>query len=170
MRGRYGWCAGKHPARNPQPAQSGYLDADGNRYCKPCFRKMFPDLYEAKQSGRKKACQRCGNVAELAGGFCGPCKRKYQCTSCSKMCPSKDPVLCALCNDHVAMWCRDCFKDEEISKQICRQCITHGCQYCHRPLEACSAQRKECVRAECTRSVVMCEMCVQSHPDSQYRC
>ena len=51
---RFGWCAGKHPARKPAPAQSGYVDRAGNRYCKACFREKFPALYKAKQSGRKK--------------------------------------------------------------------------------------------------------------------
>ena len=127
---RFGWCAGKHPARKPAPAQSGYVDRAGNRYCKACFREKFPKLYEAKQSGRKKSCQRCGDVAELAGGFCRPCKRKYQCTSCSKMCPSKDPVLCVHCNDAVALWYRDCYDGDEIAKQLCRQCRKKTCQRC----------------------------------------
>ena len=162
MRGRFGWCAGKHPARNPQPAQSGYLDADGNRYCKPCFRKMFPDLYEAKQSARKKACQRCGNVAELAGGFCKPCKRKYQCTSCSKMCPSKDPVLCVHCNDHVALWCTACFSMEERARQCCVFCVkkfpTPVCRLClkEKPGEL---RLTSCVNSDCSRRLHICAEC-----------
>ena len=53
LESRFGRCAGKHSVLNPTPAQSGYVDRAGNRYCKACFREKFPKLYEAKQSGRK---------------------------------------------------------------------------------------------------------------------
>ena len=33
----YGWCHSRHSPR--VPAQSGCVDASGNRYCKSCFRK-----------------------------------------------------------------------------------------------------------------------------------
>eukprot|EP00973_Karenia_brevis_P085061 11805238-Karenia_brevis.AAC.1 len=36
----YGWCHGSHRPR--KPAQSGYADSKGNRYCKECFKFKCP--------------------------------------------------------------------------------------------------------------------------------
>ena len=149
---RFGWCAGKHPARKPAPAQSGYVDRAGNRYCKACFREKFPALYKAKQSGRKKTCQRCGDVAELAGGFCKPCKRRYKCTSCPSMCPSEDPAL----------WCTACFSTEERARQCCVFCVkkfpTPVCRVCLKAKPG-KLRLASCVNSDCSRRFHVCAEC-----------
>ena len=111
---------------------------------------------------RKKSCQRCGDVAELAGGFCKPCKRRYKCTSCPSMCPSEDPVLCVHCNDHVALWCTACFSMEERARQCCVFCVkkfpTPVCRLClkEKPGEL---RLTSCVNSDCSRPLHICAEC-----------
>ena len=102
----YGWCAGKHSPR--VPAQSGYADARGNRYCKTCYKVKFPKKYEAKQLARQKRCQRCGRLDEVVGGYCRRCLRAYQCRRCQRLCATMEPARCVHCAEHVALWCRTC--------------------------------------------------------------
>ena len=49
---RYGTCARRGCARN---AQSGYANAQGDRFCKPCFAECYPRLHAAKQTSRRGA-------------------------------------------------------------------------------------------------------------------
>ena len=47
-----GWCQGEHA--DWKAAQSGYRGPDGRMYCKACFHKKFPELYELKRDEREK--------------------------------------------------------------------------------------------------------------------
>jgi hypothetical protein len=46
---RFGYCHVRH--RPKMPAQSGYCDDEGNRYCRACFKARFPERYKEKIPG-----------------------------------------------------------------------------------------------------------------------
>ena len=88
-----GWCANRH--KPLKAAQSGYRGTDGRLYCKAFFRKMLPDLHEAKMAHRKSTCQFCSSCKDLVGGFCRPCRTKRACSSCGDMNIDQDAVVCS---------------------------------------------------------------------------
>ena len=118
---RFGWCCTRH--RPPVPAQSGYTDSQGNRYCTRCFRVYCPELYAEKRRKRQAACGYCGEAEELQQGFCRTCRRARACASCGEFNMDSDAVICVSCfarrialgarAEQLASWCMQCTTEEE---------------------------------------------------------
>ena len=126
----FGWCAGSHRPR--KPAQSGYTDARGNRYCKPCYREKFPRLYAQKIQRRKEACGFCGKDRELSQGFCKPCIAARACDTCGEVNTVRSAMLCTNCGTQrqalgavgarLALWCLICTSADDRESGHCRKC------------------------------------------------
>ena len=101
-------------------AQSGYVSAQGNRFCKPCFAECHPRLYAARQKHRRNACQYCKEERELQNGFCRPCRRARACDPCHGMNIHLAAAVCKGCSeirkslgahtDRLALWCSKCYR------------------------------------------------------------
>ena len=121
-----GWCKTRH--RPQRAAQSGY---DG--YCKPCYKKFFPEQHAAKQTHRKLSCSYCGESREVSmDGFCKPCKRARSCDKCEEVNADSSAVGCVTCatqraaegakQTRLALWCRACTSESERASGKCRAC------------------------------------------------
>ena len=126
---KYGWCAGAHRPR--KPAQSGYVDAGGLRYCKTCFRDLHPRLYAQKRKQRKGECSVCSEVRELVNSVCRPCTRRRTCASCQAVSENADLPLCRRggCGN-IAQWCTTCNDDNVLQRGLCKECWLRTCQLC----------------------------------------
>ena len=131
----YGWCCVKHRPR--VSAQSGYVDADGNRYCTSCYRKYCPDLFAVKHA-KKRACDKgtcayCGISKDLRDGFCKPCRNSRGCSTCGEVNMDPDAAVCEPCREtrasqgahgeRLAYWCISCASDAERNSGYCPPCL-----------------------------------------------
>ena len=142
-----GKCSRKRCTRN---AQTGFIDAKGNRYCKVCFAEVCPKLSDAKKNARKKECQVCGESTELTSGICRPCRRARTCDGCQKVNEKANARVCKNCAQttgarcpKLALWCTTCTTVEERSHRVCRNCLGKREQSCSSQCGFCKTDIQE---------------------------
>ena len=143
---KYGWCKTNH--RKREKAQSGC-----HGYCKPCFRKFYPEeAREKDQKRRSHTCSVCGGTKEVRvkrNNICRPCLRARECDhqNCTDINFDVDARTCAGCSTFrkavgatqakLSMWCGKHCTEEQLSSGYCRDCFQKQ-QKCHHCNKQCS--------------------------------
>ena len=170
----YYYCDGDHPPGSRTRAQSGLVDADGKRYCRPCFRRKFPDRDKDKSGEAGRKCVRCGAPVASGNRMCCKCRRKLKCANCPLVCPHEAPNVCTRCNERFALWCSRCYSEERRASQRCLQCwlskANIKCQVCFWSVRD-SYRTVLCAQSGCKRRFHVCTACVPVDVDTnRYPC
>ena len=171
----YYLCDGDHPRDSRPPrAQSGFIDDDGMRYCRRCFRLRYPDKYKDKCGKVDRKCARCGEAVASGNKLCSKCRRKFKCPTCPLVCPDEAPTVCNHCNERYALWCTRCYSEERRRSERCLQCLTSKtnikCQVCFLS-DRDSYHVVSCSQSGCKRQFHVCTTCVPVGVDTnRYPC
>ena len=151
------------------PAATGY-----KKYCKRCYKEMYPRLYLEKLKARKKGCVVCGEVLELnKQGVCKPCRCAGRiCSLCGDINKDAQAAICPHCKGRrqglgatrarLSVWCKICTTDEDRSRNVCFECIKIVPSACHHCGGKGSLDDRvySCSEKRCRSSVRFCLTCV----------